>query len=84
MNEDDAAKWLLERANSKLGIEQSTAAVKLSKFPNLTYFDENGNLCISKVVLAKFRKISPDIVYSRSDKTWRQRASFDRKGRMQD
>jgi len=37
------------------------------------YYNENGNLAISKTVLKEFRKLTPDYVWDRSERYWRKR-----------
>ena len=53
--------------------------------PDLTYYNDEGGLAIDKRVLEAFRKITPDVVWSRSERHWRAREPYDVPGkRMQD
>jgi hypothetical protein len=44
---------------------------------DFVYQNENGNLAIRKQVLAEFRALTPEAVWSRSEKAWRTRQSGD-------
>lgn len=85
MTPQDAAEWLLEQFNAKGFLYQEEAASHLYHLQDgsLTYFDGNGNLCIGKPVLAIFNKLTPDAVYERGDKLWRNRLLSDLPGRQQ-
>lgn len=76
VKELDKRKWL----------DQETVAWELLKREkSLVYHNQAGNLAISKPVLAAFRKKLPDnVVWSRGERHWRFRKSYDRPGRMQD
>ncbi len=50
---------------------------------SLAYYDEDSNVCISKPILAAFLKLTPNLVYERTDKFWRYRLPTDRPGRQQ-
>lgn len=47
------------------------------------YMNDAGNYGIAKPVLAAFNKLTPDVVWSRSERCWRKRAEYDVAGRMQ-
>jgi hypothetical protein len=51
--------------------------------PDLTYYNENGNLGIDKRVLAAFNKLTPDVVWSRGSRHWRGRERYDVPGKRQ-
>ncbi|PHQ69154.1 MAG: hypothetical protein COB93_08770 [Sneathiella sp.] len=68
-------------------LDQENAAWQLTKKDkSLTYQNDNGNLAISKGVLAEFNKLTmgDDVVWSRSGRHWRFREKYDKLGRMQD
>jgi hypothetical protein len=68
-------------------LDQETAAYSLQKQfgAGTTYFNDNGNLAISKSVLAKFKSLTQDnAVWLRGERAWRTRATYDQPGRMQD
>lgn len=68
-------------------LDQETVAWELHRQDDsLTYTNGNGNLGISKAVLAAFNKLTSngEVVWSRSDRQWRYRAKWDKPGRMQD
>lgn len=50
-----------------------------------TYTNENGNQAISRRVLTEFRKLTPDAVWERGSRMWRQREPYDESAtRLQD
>ena len=85
MNNQDAAEWMLEQFEAKRFLYQEEAATHLIHLhdENLAYYDDNGNACIGKSVLSTFQKLTPDAVYERADKFWRDRLPSDRPGRQQ-
>lgn len=86
MTPAEAAMWMIDELSAKKYLDQETVVYKLVKIdPSLTYHNTNGNLAIAKAVLDAFRKAIPDdVVWSRSDRQWRHRKSYDKPGRMQD
>ena len=87
MTPADAAQWMIDELSKRKYLDQELVAWELHKKEKaLTYQNDNGNLAISKVVLAEFRKRTSggDIVWSRSDRHWRYRQNWDKPGRMQD
>ena len=48
-----------------------------------TYENASGNAAVSKEVLAAFKAISPDVVWSRGERCWRKREKGDEPGRNQ-
>lgn len=85
MNVEDAANWMLTQFEAKRFLYQEDAASHLLHLHDeqLAYYDGNGNVCVGKKVLAAFNKLTPDAVYERSDKFWRDRFSSDQPGRQQ-
>lgn len=85
MTEDDAAAWMLGEFELYGFLYQEGAASHLFMLDDekLAYFDANSNLCIGKGVLARFNKLTPEAVYERSGKFWRQRLETDQPGRQQ-
>jgi hypothetical protein len=85
MTPEQAAAWMLREYEAKRFLYQDEAASHLLHLndENLAYFDANGNVCVGKKVLAAFNKLTPDIVYERTDKFWRDRLSTDQPGRQQ-
>lgn len=85
MTPREAAEWMLKQFEAKRFLYQEEAASHLLHLHDeaLAYFDGSGNLCVGKDVLALFNKLTPDVVYERADKFWRDRLSSDRPGRQQ-
>ena len=49
---------------------------------NFVYTNDNGNLAISRDVLAVFRKLTEDsVVWERGERLWRKREDYDEKGK---
>ena len=71
----DAGDGYLEQDDAAAGIEDTFGA------PHI-YERDNGNVAISKEVLAAFKVISGDAVWDRSARAWRKRSSGDGKGRQ--
>jgi len=52
---------------------------------DFVYINENGNLAIGRNVLKEFKKITPNVVWERSERCWRLREKYDQSGsRMQE
>ena len=85
MNPVEAAGWMLREFNAKRFLYQEEAASHLLHLhnENLAYYDRSGNVCIGKKVLVAFNKLTPDAVYERGAKFWRDRLSSDQPGRQQ-
>jgi hypothetical protein len=85
MSPQDAAEWMFGQFLAKRFLYQEEAATHLLHLhdENLAYFDGTGNVCIGKAVLAAFNKLTPDLVYERADKLWRDRLPSDQPGRQQ-
>jgi len=85
MTPRQAAEWMLEQFEIKRFLYQEEAASHLFHLHDeaLTYFDRDGNLCLGKAVLAEFNRLTPDAVYERGDKFWRDRLPSDQPGRQQ-
>lgn len=83
-----AAQWMLTQiTDSRSGeLWQMDAADHISKNfdEGLTYINDNGNLAISKDVLAAFRKLSDgQVVWERGLRYWRRRTERDPEGKRQ-
>lgn len=85
MTSDEAAQWMLERYEAERFLYQEAAASYLLHLHDeaLAYYDANGNVCVGKGVLVIFNKLTPDAVYERGEKFWRDRLSTDQPGRQQ-
>lgn len=85
MTPDQAAEWMLEQFEAKRFLYQEEAATHLLHLHDeaLAYYDDNSNVCVDKKVLATFNKLTPDAVYERSDKFWRDRLPSDQPSRQQ-
>jgi hypothetical protein len=87
MTPQDGAQWMFDELTKRKVLDQENAAWRLTKLDkSLTYQNDNGNLAISKNVLAALNKLTTgdDVVWSRSERQWRFREKYDRQGRMQD
>ncbi|MEU0030772.1 hypothetical protein [Streptomyces sp. NPDC006335] len=85
-NAQAAAQWMLTQITDNGELWQMDAADHIaSDFDEgLTYTNDNGNLAISKEVLAAFRKISEGtVVWERGQRYWRRRTEHDPEGRRQ-
>jgi hypothetical protein len=85
MTPQEAAEWMLLQFEMKRFIYQEEAASHLLHLHDetLAYFDKSGNVCVGKKVLAAFNKLTPDAVYERVGKFWRDRLPSDQPGRQQ-
>jgi hypothetical protein len=84
MTPADAAKWMKGELSSGELYQEAVASELLGHADDdLAYYDDSGNACIGKKVLAEFKKMTPDVVYSRSGKYWRMREGGDEPTRMQ-
>ncbi|WP_326673392.1 DUF6953 family protein [Streptomyces canus] len=81
-----AARWMLTQITDNGELWQMDAADRIaSDFDEgLTYTNDNGNLAISKEVLAAFRKLSEgSVVWERGSRFWRRRQEYDPEGKRQ-
>jgi hypothetical protein len=76
---------MLRRYEAQRFLYQEEAASHLLHLhdEDLAYYDANGNVCVGKKVLAAFNRLTPDTVYERTAKFWRDRLSTDQSGRQQ-
>lgn len=80
------AQWMLAELERVDYLYQETVVYDIaSKFgDSFTYINDNGNLAVSKAVLAEFKKLTKDsIVWERGQRMWRKRESHDEEGRLQ-
>ncbi|WP_338661145.1 hypothetical protein VQH23_12945 [Pararoseomonas sp. SCSIO 73927] len=85
MTPEEAANWMLREYEAKRFLYQEEAASHLLHLQDqkLAYYDASGNVCVGKAVLAAFNKLTPNSVYERVDKFWRDRLTTDQPGRQQ-
>jgi hypothetical protein len=85
MTSDEAAGWMLRQFDAKRFLYQEEAASHLLHLHDrqLAYYDGSGNVCVGKKVLTAFNKLTPDAVYERTAKFWRDRLPSDQPGRQQ-
>lgn len=85
MTTNEAATWMLQQYKTKRFLYQEEAASYLlhTYDENLAYYDASSRVCVGKQVLSAFNKLTPDIVYERTGKFWRDRLSTDQPGRQQ-
>lgn len=85
MTEEEAAAWMLDQFEAKRFLYQQEAATHLLHLhdESLAYYDASGNVCVGKRVLAIFNASTPDLVYERGAKFWRDRLPSDQAGRQQ-
>ena len=81
----EAAEWMCDRFSLQGFLYQEEAASQLWHLhdPELAYFDKAGNLCVGKLVLKAFARLTPNAVYERAEKFWRERLPTDLAGRQQ-
>lgn len=83
----DVAKWMFSEFEREHVLYQETAVWDIQqKFGNdFIYENQNGNVSISKEVLAEFRKLTGNkVVWVRTGKYWRFGEISDEQGRRQD
>lgn len=83
----EVADWMLEQLKREDTLHQESVVGDIEdKFGDeFVYENENGNLAISKGVLAEFRKLTGEtVVWSRAERFWRFREDHDEPGRQQD
>jgi hypothetical protein len=84
MTPKQAAEWMVLELARVRWLDQETVAHHLHmNAPDLVYINDNGNHGIDKRVLAAFNKLTPDVVWSRSERQWRQREPYDTPGKRQ-
>ena len=85
MTEREAAQWMVEQYEATLFLYQEAAASHFMHLHDqmLAYYDDRGNACVGKGVLAEFNKLTPFAVYERTAKFWRDRLPTDQPGRQQ-
>ena len=81
----DAAEWMFEQFQRQRFLYQEEAASHLLHGHDeaLAYYDTAGNVCVGKAVLIHFNSLTPDAVYQRVGKYWRDRLETDQPGRQQ-
>lgn len=83
---EDVARYMLRRLQETSYLYQEQIVYEIqSKFgERFTYTNENGNLAIDRLVLKEFRELSgEDVVWERSERLWRRRASYDPQDKRQ-
>jgi hypothetical protein len=80
------AKWMFKKINKEKELYHEDVVYQIEeKFgSDFVYYNQDGNLAISKEVLKEFRKLTePTVVWSRSELCWKYRSKDDPKtGRM--
>lgn len=78
MSDTTVAKWLYDEIINGGWVYQDVVVIKIkAQFGNdYVYYNENGNLAISKPVLKEFKKlkdgvINGEIVWDRSERAWK-------------
>ena len=86
MTADDAASWMVEELKRRRYLDHEIAVFEPQKLDSaLVRYNDAGNLAIKPSVLKAFRTALPeDVVWSRSERSWRYRSKGDAPGRMQD
>lgn len=81
----DVAAWMADQLRKQRYIYQEDIVWKIkAKFGGqFVYENENGNYAIDRGVLKEFRKLTPDAVWERGSRMWRQRESYDEPGKRQ-
>jgi hypothetical protein len=81
----EASAWMVDRFHEKRFLYQKEAASHLLHLNDeqLAYYDSGNNVCIGKKVLIGFNQLTPDAVYERAGKFWRDRLPSDLPGRQQ-
>lgn len=77
---EDVAKHMLERFEASDGyLAQDDAAQEVSNTfgEPWFYYNDAGNLAIARDVLAAFRKLTPNVVWDRTQRAWRRREAGD-------
>ena len=79
----EVAKWMVEQmADGNYMYQQSIVYQIREKFgEEFTFYNQNGNAGIRKDVLAAFKNLTPDVVWSRSNQYWRKRTDHDTLGK---
>lgn len=75
----EVAEWMRDKVLSENYMYQETVVYKISdKFGEQhVYQNDNGNLAISRKVLAEFRKLTKDtVVWERGERCWRKREKY--------
>lgn len=83
----DVAQWMLAELtrDGTLYQEQAVWDIQQTFGDEHVYENENGNMAISRTVLAEFRKLTKgSAVWSRSERFWRLREEYDADQRQQD
>ncbi len=84
---EDVAAWMRRELESEAGyLSQADAAAQIDSHfgDEFVYTNENGNLAISRKVLAAFKKLTAtDVVWDRRERAWRKRDPDDPEGRRQ-
>ena len=78
-SQKDVAEFMKSELEKKREIFQEDIVYQIKRRfgDEFVYINQNGNLALSKKVLAEFRKITPDLVWVRSDRYWRFRQDYD-------
>ena len=78
------AEWMVERLSQEELLYQEVAVFGIQKEfgDEFIYYNQNGNLAISREVLAEFKELTKKtVVWERGQRLWRVRRDFDPRGR---
>ena len=83
----DIAQFMIDEMNKDKNkyLYQENIVMSLDeKFGKLAcYYNDNGNLAISKKDLKMFKELTPGVVWDRSEKAWRERNKSDEQDKRQ-
>lgn len=76
----ELAQKMKERLEQIIHLSQDDAVwvLQTNNGHDYIYTNENGNPAIDKRVLKEFNKLTPDVVWDRSQRYWRKRMPYDR------
>lgn len=81
----DVAQWMLGQLTQDGTLYQEQAVWDIQQKFGDEHVYENGNMAISRAVLAEFRKLTKDtVVWSRGERFWRFREKYNSDQRQQD
>lgn len=78
----DVADFMVRRLDEEKDLYQEVIVHEIEQEfgSNFVYSNEHGNPAIKQSVLDEFRKKTPDIVWSQSERYWRRREPSDKPG----
>jgi hypothetical protein len=75
----DVAKFMKNQLGEQKYLYQESIVYEIeAQFgSDFVYINDNGNLSIARTVLKEFRKITPNVVWERGERCWREREDYD-------